>query len=95
MMREPLSRRAASSTIIEIDINRKKYAKGGMIEMADEKTDNCEIQFSSPLGGYGTPDNTGLGVMSGAVSHTGRGTESEAKKKEGFFEKRKNRKSEG
>ena len=51
--------------------------------MADEKTDNCEIQFSSPLGGYGTPDNTGPGVMSGAVSHPGRGTESEAKKKEG------------
>ena len=55
--------------------------------MANEKIDNCEVPARSPLGGYGMPENTGSGIMSGSISHPGRGLEEEARKKQGFFEK--------
>ena len=55
--------------------------------MADEKKDNLEVDLHSPVGGYGTADNTGGGIMSGAVSNPGRGLENEAAKKPGLIEK--------
>ena len=65
--------------------------------MADEKRDNCEVIPHSPMGGYGAMDNTGAGILSGAVSHSGRGIENERKDKPGLLEKIKknynNRKS--
>lgn len=55
--------------------------------MANEKTDNCEVSACSPLGGYGMAENTGGGILSGSISHPGRGLEQETRKKKGFFER--------
>ena len=55
--------------------------------MADEKKDNLEVAMHSPIGGYGMADNTGAGVLSGGVSHPGRGLESEDAKKPGILER--------
>ena len=55
--------------------------------MSNEKIDNCEVSAHSPLGGYGMAENTGSGVLSGSISHPGRGPEGEIKEKKGFFEK--------
>jgi len=57
--------------------------------MANEKTDNCEVSARSPLGGYGMTENTGSGILSGSISHPGRGPEGEMREKKGFFEKPK------
>ena len=55
--------------------------------MANEKTDNCEVPARSPLGGYGMAENTGSGILSGSISHPGRGTEEERRGKKGLLEK--------
>ena len=45
--------------------------------MSNEKIDNCEVSAHSPLGGYGMAENTGNGILSGAISQPGRGLEEE------------------
>ena len=55
--------------------------------MADEKKDNLEVALHSPIGGYGMTDNTGAGIMSGAVSNPGRGLEDETAKKTSIIER--------
>ena len=55
--------------------------------MSKEKIDNCEVSVHSPLGGYGMAENTGNGILSGAISQPGRGLEVEIREKKGFFER--------
>ena len=55
--------------------------------MANEKTDNCEVSACSPLGGYGMAENTGGGILSGSISHAGRGMEETMREKKSFFER--------
>jgi hypothetical protein len=49
--------------------------------MSNEKIDNCEVSAHSPLGGYGMAENTGNGILSGSISHPGRGLEEEMREK--------------
>jgi hypothetical protein len=62
--------------------------------MSNEKIDNCEVSANSPLGGYGMAENTGNGILSGAISQPGRGLEEEMREKKGFFERLVGKKNE-
>ena len=63
--------------------------------MSNEKTDNCEVSAHSPLGGYGMAENTGSGILSGSISHPGRGLEEEMREKKSFFERLVDKKKSG
>ncbi len=63
--------------------------------MSNEKIDNCEVSAHSPLGGYGMAENTGNGILSGAISQPGRGLEEEMREKKGFFERLVEKKKSG